>query len=69
MLKKGMIIYTEDSEKYTLAERIEKFSNGESGWICVKKTDSDNISPYDRWRVTDRYLEMQIQRGKIKVES
>lgn len=37
--------------------------------MCKKKIDSDNISPYDRWRVTDRYLEIQIQRGKIKVES
>ena len=67
-MKTGDIIKT-CSERYILTERIEDFGHGEGGWICVDMSkDRDNITAFDCWRVTDKYLEFQIQRGVITVE-
>ena len=67
-MKKGDIIKT-CSERYILTERIEDFGHGEGGWVCVDMSkDRDNITVFDCWRVTDKYLEFQIQRGVITVE-
>jgi hypothetical protein len=67
-MKKGDIIKT-CSERYILTERIEDFGHGEGGWVCVDMSkDRDNITAFDCWRVTDKYLEFQIQRGVITVE-
>lgn len=67
-MKKGDIIKT-CSERYILTERIEDFGHGEGGWVCVDMSkDRDNITAFDSWRVTDKYLEFQIQRGVITVE-
>lgn len=67
-MKKGDIIKTR-SERYILTERIEDFGHGEGGWVCVDMSkDRDNITTFDCWRVTDKYLEFQIQRGVITVE-
>lgn len=67
-MKKGDVIKT-CSERYILTERIEDFGHGEGGWVCVDMSkDRDNITAFDCWRVTDKYLEFQIQRGVITVE-
>jgi hypothetical protein len=71
-MKKGDIIKM-CSERYMLTERIEDFGHGESGWVCVdmntiNEKGRDNITAFDCWRVTDKYLEFQIQRGVITVE-
>lgn len=67
-MKKGDIIKT-CSERYILTERIEDFGHGEGGWVCVDMSkDRDNITAFDCWRVTDKYLEFQIQRGVITLE-
>jgi hypothetical protein len=31
------------------------------------ENEIDSISPFDCWRITNRYLEIQIQRGLIKI--
>jgi hypothetical protein len=71
-MKKGDII-KKCSERYILTERIEDFGHGEGGWVCVdmntiNEKGRDNITAIDCWRVTDKYLEFQIQRGVITVE-
>ena len=71
-MKKGDIIKT-CSERYMLTERIEDFGHGEGGWVCVdmntiNEKGWNNITAFDCWRVTDKYLEFQIQRGVITVE-
>lgn len=71
-MKKGDIIKM-CSERYMLTERIEDFGHGEGGWVCVdmntiNEKGRDNITGFDCWRVTDKYLEFQIQRGVITVE-
>lgn len=77
IIEKGVIFSISDKsdkqEKYIVAERIEDIGGrGEGGWICfnwdaVLEKGIDNISAFDCWRVTDRYLEIQIQRGAIKL--
>lgn len=77
MIEKGVIFSisenSDEQEKYIVVERIEDIgSHGEGGWICfnwnaVLEKGTDNISAFDCWRVTDRYLETQIQRGVIKL--
>jgi hypothetical protein len=71
-MKKGDVI-KKCSERYILTERIEDFGHGEGGWVCVdmntiNEKGRDNITAFDCWRVTDKYLEFQIQRGVITVE-
>lgn len=71
-MKKGDII-KKCSERYMLTERIEDFGHGEGGWVCVdmnaiEEKGRDNITAFDCWRVTDKYMEFQIQRGVITVE-
>lgn len=72
-LEKGIVLSISDATKpkeYMLVERIDEFANGEGGWICVSLDDlkdSDSISPMDCWRVSNKYLEIQIQRGVIKI--
>ena len=71
MIKKGTIFsLTVDSKDihYIVVDRLE--NNG--GWLCVEKIAVDkngieNISPFDCWRVADKYMEAQIQRGVIKI--
>lgn len=72
-LEKGIVLSITDTaepKEYMLVERIDEFANGEGGWICVSLEDiknSDSISPMDCWRVSNKYLEIQIQRGVIKI--
>ena len=64
--------YDENIEyKYVVVERIDDIACGRGGWLCVEldalSEHPDSISPFDCWRVTDKYLETQIQRGVIKI--
>lgn len=77
MIKKGAIISltaSDEIKRYLIAKRVEDFSNGDGGWLCID-TDAiaekgvDNISAMDCWRVSDKYLEVQIQRGAIQIDT
>lgn len=74
MIQKGVVItITENSDitkQYVIADRLDDLGHGEGGWLCIDmdalvKKDTENIDAFDCWRITDRYLEMQIQRGVI----
>lgn len=75
MIKKGTIFsLTVDSKDihYIVVDRLEDIGKGDGGWLCVEKiavnkNGIENISPFDCWRVTDKYMEAQIQRGVIKI--
>lgn len=75
MIKKGTIFsLTVESEDihYIVVDRLDDIGRGDGGWLCVEKIAVDkngieNISPFDCWRVTDKYMEAQIQRGVIKI--
>lgn len=77
MIEKGNVISLSegsDSKTYMVAERLDNIGRqeDEGGWLCVEmdalaEKGIDNISPFDCWRVTDRYLDMQIQRGVITI--
>ena len=75
MIKKGTIFsLTVESEDihYIVVDRLDDIGRGDGGWLCVEKISVDengieNISPFDCWRVTDKYMEAQIQRGVIKI--
>jgi hypothetical protein len=76
MIQKGVVFLLSDStnenKEYEILCRDNGFENGEGGWICAEtKTLSekgiDKLSPFDIWRVSDRYLEIQMKRGVIKI--
>lgn len=76
MVKKGNVILLSESadstKQYVIADRLDDLGHGEGGWLCVDmdalvKKGADNIDSFDCWRITDRYLEMQIQRGVITI--
>jgi len=77
MVEKGNVIRliknTNKPEDYVVYERLNDFENGKGGgWLCVEmeslfKKGIDNISAFECWRVSDRYLEVQMQRGAIKI--
>ena len=75
MIKKGTIFSLSIDNNpiyYVVVDRLEDIGKGDGGWLCVEKIAVDkngieNISPFDCWRVTDKYMEAQIQRGVIKI--
>ena len=77
MIKEGTMFsmkanYDENKEyKYVVIERLDNIACGRGGWLCVEQEaiskKPDNISPFDCWRVTDKFLETQIQRGIITI--
>lgn len=76
MIKKGNVISLSESadstKQYVIADRLDDIGHGEGGWLCIEmdaivKKGIDNIDSFDCWRITDRYLEMQIQRGVITI--
>ena len=75
MINKGTIFslsIDSDNVVYIVVDRLEDIGRGDGGWLCVEKIAVDkngieNISPFDFWRVTDKYMEAQIQRGVIKI--
>lgn len=75
MIQKGMVISLSaenEIKNYLVANRLEDFENGEGGWLCIDldaivEKGADSISAIDCWRVSDKYLEVQILRGIIKI--
>lgn len=76
MIKKGNVISlsvsADSTKQYVIADRLDDLGHGEGGWLCVEmdalvEKGTDNIDAFDCWRITDRYLEMQIQRGVITI--
>ena len=75
MIKKGTIFSLSIDNNpidYVVVDRLEDIGKGDGGWLCVEKIAVDengieNISPFDYWRVTDKYMEAQIQCGVIKI--
>ena len=73
MVKQGtVILLTESSKKYRVIKKLDDLGHGEGGWLCVDMdantgNEIDSISPFDCWRVTDKYLDVQIKRGIIKI--
>lgn len=76
MIQKGVVItITENSDstkQYVIADRLNDLGHGEGGWLCIdmdalSEKGIDNINAFDCWRVTDRYLSIQIQRGLITI--
>lgn len=74
MIKKGTIFslsIDNNTIDYVVVDRLDNMGGGDGGWLCgekiaVDKNGIENISPFDCWRVTDKYIEAQIQRGVIK---
>ena len=67
-----MSVKSDEPEVYVITERIDDIGHGESGWRCVEidalsQKGANNITPFDCWRMTDKYLETQIQRGVIRI--
>jgi hypothetical protein len=72
MIQKGVVLSLSDSnKKYKIIDRLDDIGQGEGGWLCVDTNaiteDTDSISAFDCWRITDRYLDIQIQRGVITI--
>ena len=79
MIKKGTIFSVQfdpldEPVEYIVVERLEDIGSGDGGWLCASFADTvdvltagGEISPFDCWRVTDKYMEAQIQRGVIKI--
>lgn len=79
MIKQGTIFYvqfnpSDEPVEYIVVERLEDIGRGDGGWLCAPVAEAVNvltagveISPFDCWRVTDKYMEAQIQRGVIKI--
>lgn len=76
MIQKGVVFLLSDgineNKEYEILCRDSEFAHGEGGWFCAEtKTLSekgiDKLSPFDVWRVSDRYLEIQMKRGVIKI--
>lgn len=76
MIKKGNVISlsvsADSTKQYVIADRLDDIGHGEGGWLCIEmdalvEKGTDNVDVFDCWRITDRYLEMQIQRGVITI--
>ena len=83
MIEKGTIFLFQPNDsdkpiKYVVINEYKDIGKGSGGWLCVEIDDLiskqniakhglENISPFDCWRVTDKYMEVQIQRGVIKI--
>lgn len=77
MVKLGDVISVTESDstkQYKIAERLTDIGRqeDEGGWLCIEmdaitEKGIDNITAFDCWRITDRYLAVQIQRGLITI--
>lgn len=76
MIQKGNVISlsvsADSTKQYVIADRLDDIGHGEGGWLCIEmdalvEKGVDNVDAFDCWRITDRYLEMQIQRGVITI--
>lgn len=75
MIEKGtvfsVLVNPDEPKNYMVIERMEELAKGQGGWICAEvetlMEKGENLTPLDCWRLTDKYLDMQIQRGIIKI--
>lgn len=76
MIQKGVVFLLSDGSneprEYEILCRENEFAHGEGGWICadrklLSEKGVDELSSLDVWRVSDRYLEIQMKRGVIKI--
>jgi hypothetical protein len=76
MVEKGNILLLSDgsdeTKTYVVLKRLEDMGRGEGGWLCVNQDaliekGVDNISAFDCWRISDRYLKMQMYLGVITI--
>lgn len=76
MVAKGNVISlsvnSDEPEEYMVYERLDDLGHGEGGWLCIEMEalftkGANSITPFDCWRITDRYLEMQMKRGIIRI--
>ena len=68
----SLSVNSDEPEEYVVTERLDDLGHGEGGWLCVEmealfEKGINNISAFDCWRITDRYLEIQLQRGVIRI--
>lgn len=79
MVKLGDVISVTESDstkQYMIAERLTDIGRqeDEGGWLCIEmdainEKGIDNITAFDCWRITDRYLAVQMQRGVITISN
>ena len=81
MVKLGDVISvtesdTDSTKQYKIAERLTDIGRqeDEGGWLCIEmdaitEKGIDNITAFDCWRITDRYLAVQMQRGVITISN
>lgn len=77
MITLGVVISVTESDstkQYMIAERLTDIGRqeDEGGWLCIemdalKEKGIDNITAFDCWRITDRYLAVQMERGVITI--
>lgn len=80
MIKKGTIFSvqfdpSDEPIQYIVVERLKDIGGGDGGWLCAPVAKVVEVSSaggeiplfFDYWRVTDKYMEAQIQRGVIKI--
>lgn len=77
MIALGDVISVTESDstkQYMIAERLTDIGQqeDEGGWLCIEmgaltEKGIDNISAFDCWRITDRYLAVQLERGVITI--
>ena len=68
----SLSVSPDESEAFLVAERIDDIGHGEGGWKCVYidallQKGANNITPFDCWRITDKYLDAQMKRGVIQI--
>ena len=68
----SLSVSPDESETFLVAERIDDIGHGEGGWKCVDidallQKGANNITPFDCWRITDKYLDAQMKRGVIQI--
>lgn len=68
----SLLVSPDESEAFLVAERIDDIGHGEGGWKCVDidallQKGANNITPFDCWRITDKYLDAQMKRGVIQI--
>ena len=81
MVKLGNVISvtesdTDSTKQYMIAERLTDIGRqeDEGGWLCIEigaitEKGIDNITAFDCWRITDRYLAVQMERGVITISN
>ena len=69
-----IILLIRTNTPYLISKRLDNIGQGQGGWLCIdmnsiNEKGIENVSPFDYWRITDRYLDVQMQRGEIKMKN